>query len=291
VGTMGNAGQANYAAAKAGVIGFSKSLAREVASRGITVNVVAPPIARGSFNLPSLEDLREKELAMGRGAKETEVEPTVTPVEIAPVLPNVIPEVEDRSRTAPLPPEKPPIPVSNKFNNFARAVAKAENNPLLKLLDSDPTKKLKDIDFGKSITATGKSDEIERGFGQTAKTLKEIQAIIGPEATVQDAYDQLQDRLRSKIDDISKTKNHRFKNIKNYPEEYQYILVSIADNIGIKALNKYKELQKAMDSKDNNKIKKEMVTVSSKEPKKYNKGLKNRANAIYDTLFPTEGNK
>ncbi|MBO9490774.1 3-oxoacyl-ACP reductase FabG [Endozoicomonas sp. G2_1] len=42
VGTMGNAGQANYAAAKAGVIGFTKSLAREVASRGITVNTVAP---------------------------------------------------------------------------------------------------------------------------------------------------------------------------------------------------------------------------------------------------------
>lgn len=42
VGSMGNAGQANYAAAKAGLIGFSKSLAREVAARGITVNVVAP---------------------------------------------------------------------------------------------------------------------------------------------------------------------------------------------------------------------------------------------------------
>lgn len=42
VGVSGNAGQANYAAAKAGVIGFSKSLAREVGSRGITVNVVAP---------------------------------------------------------------------------------------------------------------------------------------------------------------------------------------------------------------------------------------------------------
>jgi 3-oxoacyl-[acyl-carrier protein] reductase len=42
VGITGNAGQANYAAAKAGVIGFSKSLAREVASRGITVNVIAP---------------------------------------------------------------------------------------------------------------------------------------------------------------------------------------------------------------------------------------------------------
>ena len=42
VGLIGNAGQANYAAAKAGMIGFSKSLAREVGSRAITVNVVAP---------------------------------------------------------------------------------------------------------------------------------------------------------------------------------------------------------------------------------------------------------
>lgn len=42
VGTMGNAGQTNYAATKAGMIGFSKSLAREVGSRGITVNCVAP---------------------------------------------------------------------------------------------------------------------------------------------------------------------------------------------------------------------------------------------------------
>jgi 3-oxoacyl-[acyl-carrier protein] reductase len=42
IGVMGNAGQANYAAAKAGIIGFSKSLAREVGSRSITVNVVAP---------------------------------------------------------------------------------------------------------------------------------------------------------------------------------------------------------------------------------------------------------
>ncbi len=42
VGLTGNPGQANYAAAKAGLIAFSKSLAREIGSRGITVNVVAP---------------------------------------------------------------------------------------------------------------------------------------------------------------------------------------------------------------------------------------------------------
>lgn len=42
VGLMGNAGQANYAAAKAGLVGFSKSLAREIAARNVTVNVVAP---------------------------------------------------------------------------------------------------------------------------------------------------------------------------------------------------------------------------------------------------------
>jgi len=42
VGAMGNAGQSNYAAAKAGIMGFTKSLAREVGLRGITVNAIAP---------------------------------------------------------------------------------------------------------------------------------------------------------------------------------------------------------------------------------------------------------
>lgn len=55
VGVMGNAGQANYAAAKAGVIGFSKSLAREVGVRGITVNSVAP----GFIDTDMTKDLPE----------------------------------------------------------------------------------------------------------------------------------------------------------------------------------------------------------------------------------------
>jgi 3-oxoacyl-[acyl-carrier protein] reductase len=54
-GLVGNAGQANYAASKAGLIGFSKSVAREVGSRGITVNVIAP----GFVETEMTEDLAE----------------------------------------------------------------------------------------------------------------------------------------------------------------------------------------------------------------------------------------
>ena len=60
VGQMGNAGQCNYAASKAGLIGFCKSMAREVASRGITVNVVAPGLIETDMTQgltgPSRED-------------------------------------------------------------------------------------------------------------------------------------------------------------------------------------------------------------------------------------------
>jgi 3-oxoacyl-[acyl-carrier protein] reductase len=56
VGQMGNAGQTNYAASKAGLIGFAKALAREVASRSITVNVIAP----GMIETDMTRDLGEK---------------------------------------------------------------------------------------------------------------------------------------------------------------------------------------------------------------------------------------
>jgi 3-oxoacyl-[acyl-carrier protein] reductase len=74
VGVMGNAGQTNYAAAKAGMIGFSKSLAREVGSRGITVNVVAPGFIATDMTAQLPAEQREQliqQVALGRlGAVE-----------------------------------------------------------------------------------------------------------------------------------------------------------------------------------------------------------------------------
>ena len=57
---MGNAGQANYAASKAGIIGFSKSLAREVAARNITVNVVAPGLIDTDMTRALPENVRNE---------------------------------------------------------------------------------------------------------------------------------------------------------------------------------------------------------------------------------------
>jgi 3-oxoacyl-[acyl-carrier protein] reductase len=69
VGLTGNAGQANYAAAKAGVVGFTKSCARELASRGITVNAVAPGFIQTDMTDKLPEELKQKmlgEIPLGR---------------------------------------------------------------------------------------------------------------------------------------------------------------------------------------------------------------------------------
>ena len=63
VGVTGNAGQANYAASKAGMIGMSKALAQEVASRGITVNCVAPGFIQSAMTDALDEKRREAILA------------------------------------------------------------------------------------------------------------------------------------------------------------------------------------------------------------------------------------
>ncbi len=60
VGVTGNAGQSNYAAAKAGLIGMSKALAQEVASRGVTVNVVAPGFVETAMTAALNDQQREK---------------------------------------------------------------------------------------------------------------------------------------------------------------------------------------------------------------------------------------
>ena len=69
VAVMGNVGQANYAASKAGILGFTKSIAREYASRGITVNAIAPGFIETDMTRKLSEDVRNaliKQIPMGR---------------------------------------------------------------------------------------------------------------------------------------------------------------------------------------------------------------------------------
>lgn len=76
VGLVGNAGQTNYAAAKAGVIGFSKSAAKELASRGITVNAVAPGFIGTDMTADLPESVKEKALSdipLGRAGQPEDV--------------------------------------------------------------------------------------------------------------------------------------------------------------------------------------------------------------------------
>ena len=76
VGAMGNAGQSNYAASKAGIMGFTKSLAREVGNRGITVNAIAPGFIETDMtdNLPEEQKIAlATQIPMGRLGTTNEV--------------------------------------------------------------------------------------------------------------------------------------------------------------------------------------------------------------------------
>lgn len=76
VGAMGNAGQTNYAASKAGVMGFSKSLAREVGNRGITVNTIAPGFIQTNMTDAMSDEAKETmsaQIPMGRLGQPQEI--------------------------------------------------------------------------------------------------------------------------------------------------------------------------------------------------------------------------
>jgi 3-oxoacyl-[acyl-carrier protein] reductase len=80
VGVSGNSGQANYVASKAGIIGLTKSAAKELASRGITVNAVAPGFVETDMtnDLPeSAKNAMTGQIPMGRAAKPEEIAPVV----------------------------------------------------------------------------------------------------------------------------------------------------------------------------------------------------------------------
>jgi 3-oxoacyl-[acyl-carrier protein] reductase len=81
VGLTGNVGQANYAASKAGMIGFTKSVAREVANRGITVNAVAPGYVETELTEELPEDVKGRileRIPAGRFGEAEEIAEVVT---------------------------------------------------------------------------------------------------------------------------------------------------------------------------------------------------------------------
>ena len=80
VGICGNAGQVNYAASKAGVIGVTKSAAKELASRGITVNAVAPGFVETEMTAVLSDKVREeavRQIPLGRFGKPEDIAKTV----------------------------------------------------------------------------------------------------------------------------------------------------------------------------------------------------------------------
>ena len=77
-GILGNAGQANYSASKAGVIGLTKSVARELSSRGITCNAVAPGFIDTEMTAQMTDKAKKTQIPLGRVGKVDDIAEVVT---------------------------------------------------------------------------------------------------------------------------------------------------------------------------------------------------------------------
>ena len=186
------------------------------------------PNRRGSFVLPSIEDLRKREMEL---VEDKNI--TVTPVEFAPVLPNVIPEVEDNSRIAPLPLEKPPVPEDNsriaplppEKSEFARKAQEtnalafnkvkgyegfkkkryldSKNKPTIgigHLIKSDTIKKLMSIGYSKEDAKKiklGKKEMTEEKVNELFQ--KDLPTYITSTQKLINNYESLSPSLRSEL--------------------------------------------------------------------------------------------
>ena len=152
-----------------------------------------------------------------------------------------------------------------------KAVAETENAPLYKQY-------LKNIETPvKSFEATGKgTGRSEIGFGHTFPT--------GTDSgikTAGDAFENLRGRYTELINTIA-GQSARFSNIKELPASYQRVLLSIADNIGVTGLDKFKDLQEAMEQNNVEEIRNQMVTNATLGKDKKPTPLLDRRNKIFD---------
>ena len=190
-----------------------------------------------------------------------------------------------------------PAPDSSVRDAFVEASAMSENMDLYRAFKDNPNKLLSELDSGKEIKATGDAPgRTEIAFGQTREIGADIQSVFDENSTVSDAYTQLDERLQNLVEQISNTEGHRFQNIKDLPETFQFVLASIADNIGVSGLEAYKKLEKAIESGNLEDIKREMLTKVFKEVEgkkvedlEFSEGLKERRDRIFNAIFDSEG--
>lgn len=231
-------------------------------------------IAQAELDLEAAE--RAQDVPLPPPPPKPDIEPIEAPLSPPPPRPDIEPVKES----------------SEVFDNFVDASARLENRKLYDEYTKNPEALLSELISGKDIEATGKKSEREIAFGQTAGTSEDLAIIFDEDSTTSDAYNQLSNRLRGLIEEISNTKDHRFKNIKDMPEAFQLILASVADNVGVGGLQAYEMLEKAMLDGNLDDVKKEMLTKAFKiedgkkvEDVTFTEGLKERRDKIFNSIF------